>query len=142
MIAKQNKNKKQRQNLLDQIAMDREAKKKAREQQQGGETTTTTAPAPAPSNVAGAVVGAEKKEYAECKIQVRQTDGKSMVHVFRASEQLAAVRLWIEMNRTDANTAFQLMQTFPKKIYTDDDMHRSLAELGLTPASSLVIAKV
>lgn len=51
------------------------------------------------------------------------------------------VRVWIEMNRTDGPGQFTLMQAFPRKVYTDDDMMRSLADLGLVPASSLVITK-
>ena len=51
------------------------------------------------------------------------------------------VRLWIEMNRTDGAGNFNLMQTFPRKVYTEDDMMRSLTDLSLVPASSLVITK-
>ena len=127
--------------------MDREAKKIAKEQEQAGQTLKSSSVGASPVTVPTATATAtatvaEKKDYAECKIQVRQTDGKSMVHIFKANEQLAAVRLWIEMNRTDSDAKFQLMQTFPKKIFTDDDMFRNLTELGLTPASSLVISKI
>jgi hypothetical protein len=128
-----------KQNLLDGIARDKEAKKKAREAEQSGVTAATSAAAPV---IIAAPALSEKKEYTECKIQVRQTNGASMVHIFKASEQLAAVRLWVEMNRTDSSDKFQLMQTFPKKIFTDEEMFRSLSDLGLTPASSLVISKV
>ena len=122
--------------------MDRDAKKKAREQEQSGAAAAASKDSQ-PLTTTN-VEPSAKKDYAECKIQVRQTDGKSMVHVFRANEQLAAVRLWIEMNRTDCSdgSKFQLMQTFPKKVYTDDDMNKNLTELGLTPASSLVITKI
>ena len=84
----------------------------------------------------------EKKDYNECRIQIRLTDGKSIVQAFKATEQLAAVRLWIEMNRTDGTGKFNLMQTFPRKIYDEDDMMRTLKDLGLVPASSLVITKI
>jgi UBX domain-containing protein 1/4 len=108
------------------------------------DTQPSTVIVAAPVAAASSTETVAKKDYSECKIQVRQTDGKSMVHVFKANEQLAAVRLWIEMNRTDCSdgSKFQLMQTFPKKVYTDDDMSKNLTELGLTPASSLVITKI
>ena len=117
------------------------------EQSGGASKDTQSSGVSAPVPAAAASSSTEpvaKKDYAECKIQVRQTDGKSMVHVFKANEQLAAVRLWVEMNRTDCSdgSKFQLMQTFPKKVYTDDDMGKNLTELGLTPASSLVITKI
>lgn len=89
-----------------------------------------------------AVQPQEKKDYNECRIQIRLTDGKSIVQTFKANEQLAAVRLWIEMNRTDGPGKFNLMQTFPRKIYDEDDMMRTLKDLGLVPASSLVITKL
>ena len=95
------------------------------------------APTPAPQ-----IVQNEKKEYDECRIQIRLTDGKTLQHAFKAKEQLAAVRLWVEMNRTDGVGNFNIMQTFPRKVYSEDDMMRSLVDLGLVPASSLVITKV
>ena len=124
--------------------MDREAKKKARElEQAGGAAAKVEAPNNTPTS-ATPQSSEVKKDYAECKIQVRLTDGKSMVQVFKANEQLAAVRLWIEMNRTDVSdgSKFQLMQTFPRKVFTEDDMAKNLTDLGLTPASSLVISRV
>ena len=123
-----------RQKLKEDIARDREAQKRAREEAQN------KTPQP-PQPVAPPPVVHEKKDYDECKIQVRLTDGKTMVHTFKAKEQLAAVRLWIEMNRTDGAGKFNIMQTFPRKVYDEDDLMRTLADLGLVPASSIVIAK-
>jgi hypothetical protein len=34
------------------------------------------------------------------------------------------------MNRTDGDGPFNLMQTFPRKVYTEDDMMRNLTDLG------------
>lgn len=45
------------------------------------------------------------------------------------------------MNRTDGDGKFTLMQAFPRKVYTEDDMMRTLTDLSLVPASSLVITK-
>ena len=46
-------------------------------------------------------------------------------------EQLASVRLYVQLNRTDGNTTpFTLMTTFPKKVYNDEDMEKPLKELG------------
>ena len=40
------------------------------------------------------------------------------------------------------NNEDNIMQTFPRKVYQDEDMVRSLNDLGLVPASTLVITKV
>jgi hypothetical protein len=87
------------------------------------------------------VAPAEKRDYQECRIQVRLPDGKALQQTFKSGEQLAAVRLWIEMNRTDGPGKFSLMQTFPRKVFSDEDMMRTLVDLGLVPASSLVVTK-
>ncbi|CAF0745865.1 unnamed protein product [Brachionus calyciflorus] len=121
--------------VKEQIARDREAFKK----EQQGQAVTETKPIQTPVQTQPTQ---EKKEYTECKIQIRLTDGSTMVHVFKPTEQLASVRLWIEMNRKDSVGKFNLMQTFPRKVYTEDDMMRTLTDLGLVPASSLVVTKV
>lgn len=124
-----------KQKVKEQIAADREAFKRAQEKAKPGYVE----PAAAPQPVKLPAVVTEKKDYDECKIQIRLTDGKSIVQTFKAKEPLASVRLWIEMNRTDGAGKFNLMQTFPRKVYTDEDMARSLVDLGLVPATSLVI---
>jgi hypothetical protein len=49
---------------------------------------------------------------------------------FQAKEPLAAVRVYIEMNRTDGQGQFSLMTTFPRKVFSDEDMDKPLSELG------------
>lgn len=123
--------------MREQIAKDREQFKKTND-----DSETKTTPVVQQQQQPVVVASQEKKNYDECKIQIRLTDGKSIVQTFKAKEQLAAVRLWIEMNRTDGAGPFNIMQTFPRKVYTDDDMQRTLADLGLVPATSLVISKI
>jgi len=125
--------------VLEGIAADREAKKLAREAE-AAKAAGIAPPRDVPKPVQPVVVN-EQKSYDECRIQVRLTDGKTMVEKFKATEQLANVRLWIENNRTDEKAPFNLMTTFPRKVYTEDDMMRTLKDLSLVPASSLVVAK-
>jgi len=121
--------------VKERIAQDREDFKRA------NDPHADAAPTPTPK-IQAAPVPVEKRSYDECKIQVRLTDGKTMVQTFKAKEQLAAVRLWIEINRTDAKGAFGLLQTFPRKQYNEDDMMRTLEDLGLVPASSLIVTRI
>lgn len=62
--------------------------------------------------------------------QIRLTNGKALTQSFNAKEPLAAVRLYVEMNRTDAQGSFNLMTNFPKKVFTGDDYDKPLTELG------------
>ncbi|XP_073208226.1 UBX domain-containing protein 1 isoform X1 [Lepidochelys kempii] len=75
-----------------------------------------------------------KREYDQCRIQVRLLDGTSLMQTFKAKEQLAAVRLYIELNRKDGGEPFHLLTSFPRRIFTDEDMEKPLQELGLEPS--------
>ncbi len=70
-----------RQRIKDEIAKDREDKKR---QTEAGRADAVAAPAVQQ-------VVAEKRQYDECKIQIRLTDGKSIVQTFKATEPLASV---------------------------------------------------
>lgn len=43
---------------------------------------------------------------------------------------LAAVRVYIELNRSDGDEPFSLMTTFPRKVFTDEDYELPLEQLG------------
>ncbi|XP_068779878.1 UBX domain-containing protein 1 isoform X2 [Struthio camelus] len=71
-----------------------------------------------------------KREYDQCRIQT-----------FKAKEQLAAVRLYVELNRKDGEEPFSLLTTFPRRVFTEEDMEKPLQELGLVPSAVLIAAK-
>ncbi|XP_067170883.1 UBX domain-containing protein 1 [Apteryx mantelli] len=82
-----------------------------------------------------------KREYNQCRIQVRLLDGTSLTQTFKAKEQLAAVRLYVELNRKDGEEPFSLLTTFPRRVFTEEDMEKPLQELGLVPSAVLIVAK-
>merc|ERR1719479_444298 len=41
------------------------------------------------------------KEYNETRLQIRQLDGKPIIHTFSVKEPLSAVRLYVQLNRKD-----------------------------------------
>ncbi|OAD55235.1 UBX domain-containing protein 1 [Eufriesea mexicana] len=82
-----------------------------------------------------------RKEYNDTKLQIRLTDGQTLTQNFGSKEKLAAVRLFIEINRTDEPGPFNLMTNFPKKIFTEDDYEAPLNALGLTPSAVLIVQK-
>lgn len=43
---------------------------------------------------------------------------------------LAAVRVYIELNRSDGSDSFSLMTSFPRKVFTSDDYEKPLDQLG------------
>ncbi|XP_066155788.1 UBX domain-containing protein 1 [Euwallacea fornicatus] len=86
----------------------------------------------------------EKKpptNYSEVKLQIRLIDGRTLVQNFGAKEPLSAVRLYVDMNRTEGEGPFKLMTSFPKKIFTSEDYDKPLDTLGLAPAATLIVSK-
>nr|KAF6468533.1 UBX domain protein 1 [Rousettus aegyptiacus] len=64
---------------------------------------------------------------------------------FRAREQLAAVRLYVELHRGEepggCQDPVQLLSGFPRRAFSEADMERPLQELGLVPSAVLIVAK-
>ncbi|XP_054758194.2 UBX domain-containing protein 1-like [Lytechinus pictus] len=126
-----------RERVKEQIARDRADRAARGSKKQEGVPPAqppAAAPAPAPGS------SAPKKEYDTSRLQIRQTNGSAITQSFGAMEPLAAVRVYIELNRTDGQTgAFSLMTPFPRKIFTLEDMEKPLKELGLVPSAVLTI---
>jgi len=123
--------------VLAQIEADKAARRAEREAAKN--------PASASQPAAAAPVAAQpavKKDYSEAKLQIRQTNGQPLVHSFGAKESLAAVRLYVQMNRTDGGAGqVKFMTNFPKKVFTDEEYENSLENLGLVPSAVLMVTK-
>lgn len=128
-----------RQRVREQIEKDkrdRAAKFGSGGQQSAPTPTGNNTPTPASMQPPPA---AEKKDYAECRLQIRLTNGQALTQTFSAKEPLAAVRVYIETNRTDGSGPFSLMTNFPKKIFQGDDYEKPLDVLGLVPSAVLMV---
>ena len=75
--------------------------------------------------------------------QIRLPDGSALTNQFGINEDLAAVRLYVDLNRKDGRSAlpFTFMTTFPKKVFSEADMKTSLKGLGLVPSAVLIVTK-
>lgn len=127
-----------RQRVKDQIERDRQAR---REKDRGGQAAATPDTKPQP---VAAAQPAPKKDYTEARLQIRFPSGTPLVQEFKAKEPLSAVRLWISLNRQDGappEAPFSLSTTFPRKIFSDEDMDKPLEVLGLVPTAVLMVSK-
>ncbi|XP_071800301.1 UBX domain-containing protein 1-like [Asterias amurensis] len=135
--------KKARQRVKEEIERDKldRAARYAKMSGQGASAETSpTKPVAEPAQPPAAA--ASKKVYDSTRLQIRLPNGTAITHSFGAMEQLASVRLYVQLNRTDGNTTpFTLMTTFPKKVYNDEDMEKPLKELGLVPSAVLMVTK-
>ncbi|CAL8268698.1 unnamed protein product [Boreogadus saida] len=133
-----------KQRVKDKIARDREerAKKFGGGCAPPAESTSAPVQPPPSSPVGGQGPPPTKKEYEECRIQVRLLDGSALTAVFKAQEPLAAVRVYVQMNgNTPEGQDFTLLSPYPRQVYTELDMEKPLKELGLVPTAVLVVIK-
>lgn len=76
----------------------------------------------------------------------RLTNGAALTHSFGVKEQLASVRVFVEMNRTDVSGGvaqpFRLQTNFPRKVFTEEDYEKPLDVLGLVPSAVLMVTKM
>lgn len=106
-----------------------------------GESASSSSPAEASPAPPSSQEPLAKKEYDECRLQIRLLDGSTLTQTFKAKEQLAAVRLYVDLNRKDGATPFNFMTSFPRRIFAEEDMEKPLQELGLVPSAVLIVAK-
>lgn len=135
-----------REKIEDQKARERvraqiEADKQARKLAASGQPPVAATPAPAPPPIAANT--GPKVAYEQARIQLRLPDGKTLSHTFGAKEQLAAVRLFLQLNAQEfsQDNSYKMMTTFPKKIFTMEDYDKPLDTLGLVPSAVIIISR-
>lgn len=78
--------------------------------------------------------------YTHTRIQIRNQDGSTLTETFEVKESLAAIRLFIQLKQ-GAATPFNLMTTFPRRVFAEEDYDKPLYLLGLVPSAVLIVTK-
>uniref|UniRef100_A0A0R3RXH8 UBX domain-containing protein n=1 Tax=Elaeophora elaphi TaxID=1147741 RepID=A0A0R3RXH8_9BILA len=127
-----------RKRVLEQIRLDREARK-SNEQLRPPQST----PIPVSPSLPAANKTSVVKDDGYCQIQVRLLNGSTIKEKFKSDEPLSHVRLWVEMHGKDTmdGIPFSLMTPFPRKIFTDEDMEAPIKVLGLAPSANMVVTR-
>lgn len=72
-----------------------------------------------------------QQHYSEVQLQLRLTNGAVLKKTFGAKEPLSAVRVYVELNRTDGVGPFSLMTSFPpRRVFEAEDYEKPLEALG------------
>ncbi|KAG0241921.1 hypothetical protein BGW41_005086 [Actinomortierella wolfii] len=74
------------------------------------------------------------------RLNVRLFDGSSIRNVFQAVDTLSTVRQWIDQNRGEDNTPYNIVQVIPPRTFTDEE--KSLRDLDLCPSATLVLKPI
>lgn len=72
-------------------------------------------------------------------IQFRLTNGDSMRAEFDKNAPLWDARAWLDANRNENGSPYDLAIPFPKRILTESDLDKSFVELQLFPRASLLL---
>jgi len=136
--------KKARLAVKQQLEQDK-AERRARQQAAASASTSTTSTAALiePAKTAAVAEPAAKKEYTECALQFRFSDGNVIKASFKPTDTLRTA--WSHISLLTNNSNFALMTNFPKKIFSprDDSLDRtSLAQAELVPTGTLIITKI
>lgn len=66
-----------------------------------------------------------------------------MTETFDKNEQLAAVRLYVQVKQGDeaGTMPFGMMTSFPRKVFGVDDFDMTLEQLGLVPSATIMVTR-
>jgi len=113
-----------KQRAIDQIEADKRARReKAAAEKSGG--IVGDVPTPKPQHVAAPQ---PTRQYDECNLQVRLSDGSTIRQIFKAADRFEKVFDWI--HQTHQSRPFILLQNYPKKEFNENDNYKSLSDLG------------
>ncbi|KAF9976457.1 hypothetical protein BGZ73_008525 [Actinomortierella ambigua] len=77
---------------------------------------------------------------ATTRLNVRLFDGSSIRNVFQATDTLSVVREWIDQNRGEDDTPYNIVQVIPPRMFADED--KTLRDLDLCPSATLVLKPI
>ncbi|KCV68691.1 hypothetical protein H696_04979 [Fonticula alba] len=125
--------------LIERIAREREAR---RRELAGESEPTAAAPAAAAAAAAPAPAApAITVDHSFARIQVRMTGAAPLVLRLPAASPLAILRDNILRTMPDSPIdprSLMLMTSFPRREFTEDDMSKTLGDLGLVPSAAIV----
>ncbi|CAF0790458.1 unnamed protein product [Rotaria sordida] len=122
-----------KQRAIEQIEADKRARREKAAAEKGG-VTIGDVPTAKPQQVAATQ---PTRQYDECNLQVRLSDGSTIRQIFKATDRFEKVFEWIR--QAQHSDPFMLLQNYPKKEFQESDNDKTLNELGLVPSGSLMV---
>lgn len=75
---------------------------------------------------------------------MRLPEGSPLTNTFDSTASLASVADWLVTQRPDLvpiKNSLKWSTTFPRKVFTADEMQKSVKDLGLTPNAALAVMR-
>eukprot|EP00249_Psilotum_nudum_P011625 c23284_g1_i1 orf=332-1849(-) len=73
------------------------------------------------------------------QLQVRLTDGENIRGEFVTKDYLSMVRDFVDRNRTDGNCDYFMALPYPRRVFDDEDMKKTLLELKIESRATLIL---
>ncbi|XP_067021154.1 UBX domain-containing protein 4-like isoform X3 [Acropora muricata] len=153
--AKRNRDEKQAQTILSQIKEDKakerahreavrqqiardKAEREARRQieQQAQAMTVSSSDA----ITVGSDTQATSSAWTSVRLQFRLPDGSSVTNSFAADATIDSVKEFISNHVGSSASSITLYTTYPRRELTEEDLVKSLSDLGLAPSATLVVS--
>ncbi|KAG7574725.1 UBX domain [Arabidopsis suecica] len=83
--------------------------------------------------------GEKSKKSSDVHLNIRLPDGSSLQEKFSVTSILRMVKDYVNSNQTIGLGAYDLAVPYPRKVYSDQDLDKSLSELGLFDRQALVV---
>ncbi|ESQ38939.1 hypothetical protein EUTSA_v10001393mg [Eutrema salsugineum] len=83
--------------------------------------------------------GESYKKSSDVHLNIRLPDGSSLQEKFSVTSILRMVKDYVNSNQTIGLGAYDLAIPYPRKVYSDQDLEKSLSELGLFGRQALVV---
>ncbi|CAH3127581.1 unnamed protein product [Pocillopora meandrina] len=129
-----------REAVRQQIARDK-AEREARRQNEVQERQRAQAASPSPSTtMTGGSEGLGKTECNSTRLQFRLPDGSLLTNSFSPDTPLETIKQYIISQLGPSSSSITMFTTYPRRELTEEDLLKSLAELGLAPSSTLIVA--
>ncbi|GAB2217913.1 hypothetical protein Droror1_Dr00001127 [Drosera rotundifolia] len=93
-------------------------------------------------------MGMEQKDYnlhlkdaspSDICLNIRLPNGANLQATFSKTSSLGLVKDFVDRNRTDGASTYELAIPYPRKAFQKTDLERSLVELGLTDRQALIV---
>lgn len=95
-------------------------------------------PAPKPS------MASTSSDSPTARLQLRLPEGNPLSTTVDATATLRSVVDWLMTQRpdlVDVRDSLKFAMTFPRKVFSADELNKSVKELGLTPSAALMVSR-
>lgn len=126
-----------REAVRQQIARDKAEREARRETEQQAQAMTVSS---SDAITVGSDTQATSSAWTSVRLQFRLPDGSSVTNSFAADATIDSVKEFISNHVGSSASSITLYTTYPRRELTEEDLVKSLSDLGLAPSATLVVS--